>query len=38
MIKLIQDFFRRLDSFRQYEWRHVPNPNWRSSRGGKEYW
>lgn len=25
-------------AFRDYSWRRVPPPNWRSCRGGREYW
>ena len=34
----IKELIRRLKACRDYEWRHVPDPNWRCARGGKEYW
>jgi peptidoglycan/LPS O-acetylase OafA/YrhL len=30
--------FRRSSQRKIENWRQVPPPNWRSSRGGREYW
>jgi len=38
MIRRIIDAIRRWRAFRDYEWRRVESPNWRSSRGGRDFW
>lgn len=30
--------WRRYQRMKFQDWRQVPPPNWRSSRGGREYW
>ena len=30
--------YKRISDLRDEEWRHVPSPNWRSSRGGRDVW
>lgn len=34
----LTSMYRRWQSFKDQEWRQVPPPNYRSSRGGREYW
>lgn len=34
---LIEWWYRQQTAIR-YEWAHVPRPNWRCSRGGRDYW
>jgi uncharacterized membrane protein len=31
-------WYRRWKHQQDQDWRQVPPPNWRSSRGGREYW
>ena len=31
-------WYRRWQMFKDQDWRQVPPPNWRSSRGGREFW
>jgi len=38
MMRWIINIIRRLQYNRQHIWRQVPPPNWRSSRGGKDFW
>lgn len=35
---MIKQWLKRWKAWRDYEWRWVPAPNWRSSRGGRDYW
>jgi hypothetical protein len=34
----LRQMLKRWRELVDYEWRQVPNPNWRSSRGGRDYW
>jgi len=34
----IRELIRRWKACKDYDWRWVPNPNVRCSRGGVEYW
>ena len=38
MIKAIKRWLKGWQDFKDYQWRSVPPPNYRSSRGGREYW
>jgi hypothetical protein len=38
MIRWIIDMFRRRRAYFHREWAEVPPPNWRSSRGGRDFW
>ena len=38
MFRKLTEWLSRWNRFMDYEWRQVPNPNWRSSRGGRDYW
>jgi hypothetical protein len=35
---LLRAWVDKARSFKRDEWRHVPPPNWRSCRGGREIW
>ncbi len=37
-MKFIKELIRRWKTCRDYDWRSVPPPNVRCSRGGLEYW
>jgi hypothetical protein len=37
-VRWIIDLFRKLKANRDREWRSVPYPNWRCSRGGRDIW
>jgi hypothetical protein len=38
MIRTIIDWWRRRKYEAYREWARVPPPNWRCSKGGREYW
>lgn len=37
-IKALQRFWRERNAMLRREWASVPNPEWRASRGGRDYW
>ena len=36
--RLIQYLFRSTTDLHNYDWCWVPPPNWKSCRGGRDYW
>jgi hypothetical protein len=38
MLKTIKEIYQRIKAAKDYDWRRVPNPNVRSSRGGRDFW
>ena len=34
----LQRILKPFSAVRDYDWRHVPAPNWRSKRNGIHYW
>lgn len=38
MIRAIINWWRQRKTEMQRDWAHVPNPEWRAKRGGREYW
>ena len=37
-MSFIRKWIQKLNSHFNYEWDRVPVPNWRCSRGGRDYW
>lgn len=38
MFTYLRHLIRKINAIKDYDWRWVPPPNWRSSRGGRDYW
>ena len=38
MIRCLVDWWYRWRHYMIREWAHVPPPNWRCSRGGRDFW
>jgi|688.fasta_scaffold15621_12 hypothetical protein len=38
MLKALRAFIKRINSIKDYDWRHVPPPNWACKRSGRDYW
>jgi len=38
MIRWLLDFWRRRRAELHRDWASVPPPEWRASRGGRDYW
>jgi len=38
LIRAFWRFWRKRDAELRREWQNVPRPEWKASRGGKDYW